>query len=120
MWYVKNKLGQVFFKSNYLINAQHFAIEYNNTQKIPFTKYYIRNFQPIFACLTYTHLCMESPFVSISIFGRTYRPNPFNKKYDKQHKKYIDKKFELLCNLAKKYHVWSYDRRGRKCNSLDF
>lgn len=123
MWYVKDEFSnKIYFKSNDVRETQNFVKRHNNSFKFSGQ----RMFNFVLSSFT-------GPFVwpstyDINVFTRPYSmlvdckfTHPLSiKGYNKRHLLYVERKLKLLRHLAKKYHVWSYNESGRKCDGFDF
>ena len=124
MWYVKDQFSEkIYFKSNDVRKTQNYVSWYNSTFKF--------SSQRIFRFVL-------SDFSGIVFFGETKIDiNGFTKKhwlfdsdkyvhplsvkdFSKRHKRYVELKYKKICDLCRKYHVWSYTADGRKCDGFDF
>lgn len=127
MWYVKDETGKCYLKSENLIKCSNYTRWYNENKKFCG--------QRLFKFNLYT-------FTTVSIFGSheeiidvnkhtlhwSFFTTPNNiykhvyavKDFDKKHKKYLEKKLKKIKSLCKKYHVWPYNKEGRKCDGFDF
>ena len=124
MWYVKDEFSnRNYFVSDDVRESQAYAIRYNKTFKFAGQRMFhfcINDFSGLI-------LFWESKIdvchytYDFDIFGGSKYKHPFAiKHFDKVHRKYLNKKYDLIKKLCKKYHLWSYNAHGRKCDGFDF
>lgn len=124
MWYVKDQFSsRVYFKSNDVRKTQNYVKFYNDTFKFSsqrFFQFVISDFAGI-VLFGEDKVDINSFTKVFSIFEPIKYVHPLSiKYYSKRHILYRKLKFELICKLCKKYHVWSFNERGRKCDGFDF
>lgn len=124
MWYVKDEFTEkIYFKSDDVRKTQNFATRYNSTFKFAGQ----RMFRFVISYFSGIVLFGEDK-VDINRFTKKYNffdrvkySHPLSvKDFEHKHIIYVKKKYDLMCKLCKKYHLWSYNGSGRKCDSFDF
>lgn len=124
-WIVKDHFkGKVYLRTTNQSFAVDYANYYNNRKKVPFT-----NIKISFA----TSLMKSKYDIDINKqFGKRFLfqfyPSKFispfvkdNKRYSKLHFEYLQKKYDLVINLCKKYHLWAYyELDGHKLCGFDW
>lgn len=105
--------------------TQSFVSMYNKTHKFMgqrMFKFNLYTFCDI--CLFWEDKIDVCPYVDNGygvIFGKQkYSHSLAVKGFNKKHEKYLKNKYDLIYRLCKKYHVWSYNEHGRKCDGFDF
>ena len=124
MWYVKDEFSEkIYFKSNDVRKTQSFACNYNKRFKFAGQRslcFTISDFSG-FVLFGHDKVDINAFTFHCSFFERSKFSHPLAiKGYNTRHIRYRDLKFKLVCKLAKKYHLWSYNEQGRKCDGFDF
>ena len=112
MWYVKDEFtDKIYFKSNDVRKSQAFVNRYNHSFKFSSQ----RMFRFVISDFSGLILFWESKIdvndfcKSDGLFSSTKYSHPLSvKDYHKRHLVYLKRKFDLICKLCKKYHLWSY------------
>ena len=125
MWYVKNEFSdEVFYKSNDVRKTQDFVSRYNNNFKFSSQRYFQFNISTF--CGPFGYIYADKVDINFftqskGLFTEFKFLHPLAvKDYHKRHVLYRKLKFNLILRLCKKYHVWSYNGNGRKCDGFDF
>lgn len=124
MWYVKDEFSsKIYFKHEDVDRTQNFATHYNSTYKFAGQRMFKFNLY------TFTAFMFDNDCIDVSKYTGHYRFLSLQKDYkhplaikgfDKKHKRYLENKINKCKKLAKKYHLWSYNEKGRKCDGFDF
>lgn len=124
MWYVKDEFSnKIYFKSNDVRKTQNYVGRYNNSFKFSSQRMFsfvISDFSGIIlfweSKIDVNHFTKKS-----SLFSRSKYSHPLSvKDFESKHIVYLEKKYDLICKLCKKYRLWSYNVSGRKCDGFDF
>lgn len=125
MWYVKDEFtNKIYFKSSDLRLCQTYVSRYNKTHKFMGQRMFKFNLYSFCGlCLfweSYLDICHYT-YNGVIRFNQPEYSHPFAvKNFNKKHKQYLNKKFDLIRRICKKYHLWSYNEKGRKCDGFDF
>lgn len=114
MWYAKDELGEIHYKSNNIYKVSQFCTIYNHKKKI--AKHRISDIGH------WTFSLMDEYDVNKkwnSFVNKEDFPLAI-KNYVKKHEIYRKEKLEKLRKIAKKYHCWPYNEKGRKADGFDF
>ena len=121
IWQIKNGNNKIVYETTNKNKVADLSRYYNSKTKLPTQKFTLSEF-------TYTLFKKElidinKQNVTSSLFALKEKcEHPFAiKHYDKKHKDYVNKKYELCKKLVYKYHYWGFAKRdGHKLCSFDF
>lgn len=125
MWYVKDEFSnKIYFKSNDVSKSQSFVVRYNSTFKFSSQRYFlftISTFSGFMSSFYKDKIDINAFTLCTSIFSKVKYAHCLSVTgYNEKHLRYVERKFDLICKLCKKYHVWSFTKDGRKCDGFDF